>query len=106
MKRLPLAEFPAAYRAAVLSLLAASRFAHPSRWRDAIVVCTPERREVVHRLEFAAELRGAEQLEDAHELVHAELRSGEVLAYVLRDDAQGCAYACAVLVLPSWRPRR
>ena len=105
MRRVPLSEFASSYRATVLQLLARSRFAHPSRWKDAIVVVTPERREALHRLEFAAELRSAGLDDDAHTIADEVLRAGEVIGYVLRDDAAACAYAAAVLVLPGYRRR-
>lgn len=105
MKRIALAEFPASYRTTVLSLLARSQFADPSKRRHAVVVCTPERREVIHRLEFAAELRGAGLEDEAREIAHEVLRAGEVLGYVLKDDADGCVYAAAVLTLPGWKAR-
>jgi hypothetical protein len=76
----------------LLVLLRGSRWRSPARWREACVVFTPERREVVHRQSLAAELQAAGLVDAAHEVTARRVGRDEVLVYLLRDDDEA---ACA-----------
>jgi hypothetical protein len=99
MKRIALASLPQKFQTVALGLLAGSRFAKPDKWRHAILIVTPEDRRVAHRLEFAAELRGGGLEVEAKEIADEVLRSGELLAYLLRDDEGGADCAVGVLTI-------
>ena len=86
-------------RASLLASLLASPFRSPRRWRHAIVIQTPERRAVMHRGAFAAELRADGLDAAAHEVTARHVGAGEVLAYVLVDDEQAAGAVFLVVSL-------
>jgi hypothetical protein len=83
----------------LLRLLLASRWAAPSKWRDVVVVKTPEREAVLPRLQFAEELRGAGLRAAAHEIALRRIGRGQVLTYVLEDDDERAGVQIAVFNL-------
>jgi hypothetical protein len=72
----------------ILAALVHSPFARPSAWARAAVVDTPESRlEVVHRQALASRFREAGLLAEAHEAAVRKVRHGEVLLWLVLDDA-------------------
>lgn len=101
--RLPVAdlapEMVRGIRERILAMLVRSPFRRPTSWHQAIAVVTPERRAIVARLQLAAELREGGMLAAAHEVVARRVAPGELLAYVVVDNAETAGVAFVVVPL-------
>lgn len=93
-------------RERIYALLVHSRFAHPSRWRDACVLFHPGRREVVHRQALAAEFQSEGLVDAAHEVIARRIAPGEILVHIIRDDDAIAGVQFLVVPLRSSRGRR
>lgn len=99
--RLPVDQVPPkvldGIRARMLRLLRASPFRSPRTWARAVVVITPGRAEVLHRMTFASELREGGLDAAAHEVAVRRVGAGEVLAYALFNHAEAAGVAFVVI---------
>jgi hypothetical protein len=86
--------------AGVLRVLAASpRFWKPSRWKNAVVIHTPEERRVTDRLELVASFRASGLEAEAHELAHRRVNAGELLVWLVHDTEAAAMAGFVVLDL-------
>lgn len=91
-------------RARLAFLLARSPFRRPSTWPNAVVIITPERKAAVSRLQLSHELIEGDMADAAREVRVRRVGPGEVLAYLVEDNAETAGVAFVVVrLLPSTR---
>jgi hypothetical protein len=83
----------------LLGMLARSRWCRPRDWPKAVVVHTPERREVCARLALAEEFRRNALPDAAHEVVARQIGPGEILLWLVVDREEEAGVAIVVVQL-------